>query len=149
MKRPPVHDDQVRVFASMAMNSTPRELIRTYTEAFQAGNIEVIAQCFHDDAAIVGSQDGLFIATNRATFLRFWRDMGLAQANSKPRKIEPVWEEQHGNLACACVTESFSGSRILCYLTMIKTEGGWKFISRSFVGHEVEEPPASQTKQNR
>ena len=125
------------------MTDTIKELIQAYVTAFAIGDTATLERCFHKDATIVGKQDGVFIATDRATFLSFLKNLGLGQATTGRCQVEPIWEDRQGSLAVACIVEKVLDSKVLCYQTMIKTDEGWKFLSRSFLGYDGD--PSSNT----
>jgi hypothetical protein len=120
------------------MAETIKELLQIYIAAFSIGDFDAIERCFHKDATIVGKQDGVFIATDRSTFLLFLKNLGLGKAGPELCQVEPIWEDRQGNLAVACIVEKVRDSKVLCYQTLIKTHEGWKFLSRSFLGYDDE-----------
>ena len=120
------------------MADTTQELMQNYMDALAIGDMAILERCFHKDATIIGKQDGVFIATDRATFLSLIRNLGLRHANFGRYNVEPIWEDRQGNLAVACIVEKVLDSKVLCYQTMIKTDEGWKFLSRSFLGYDGE-----------
>lgn len=116
------------------MNDTPQDLVTTYHNAVLTGNVLNLERCFHKDAAIIGVQDGLFVSADRSTFLRFFVSQMERYASPEWRTVNTQWIEQRERLAIACFVERISETRSLSYHTMLMTEEGWKFITKSFSG---------------
>lgn len=122
------------------MHKTPQSLVSSYCAAFSVGDLATIERCFHKDASIIGTQDGLFVTANRATYLTFLRGMGLARPTAEDREVQAAWEERQGRIATVCLIETLVGSKTVAHLSMLKTSEGWKFISKSFIAY----PPGGQ-----
>ena len=89
-----IHVEDSHVGLREIMTGTVKELIQTYMAAFAVGDTATIEHCFHKDAKIVGKQDGVFVATDRATFVSFLESVGLGQAAVGPCQVEPIWEDR-------------------------------------------------------
>lgn len=123
------------------MGKTASDLIDRYVSALRAGDLAALESCFHKDAAIIGTQDGLFVTADRSVFMGFLRGVGLDRHTLDRPYVQKIWENRQGKIGVACLLEQFAGAKTLVYATMLQTAEGWKFISRSFVAHDPDEFP--------
>lgn len=123
------------------MKQSPTELIQSYTNAFDSGDLQALTRCFHDEASIVGTHYGILVSANRSMYIEFLGAMGVGQLLAGRSCVNRVWNEIQGEIAVACLIEELAGCTILAYATMIATLEGWKFISKSFHAYEEGQTP--------
>lgn len=119
------------------MGKTAEELIDVYTAAFMTGDLAALKDCFHKDATIIGTQDGLFVTADRSVYTGFLARMGVGKSMAGRPVVYKIWENQHGKIAVSCLVEELAGARTVAYATMLQTADGWKLISKSFVAQEA------------
>lgn len=124
------------------MGNTTAGLIDTYTTAFTTGDLAALEGCFHKDAAIIGTQDGLFVTADRSVYVGFLGGMGLGTSRTGKATVQKVWENRQGRIAVVCLVEELAGARTIAYATMLQTADGWKLISKSFVAQDAPETAA-------
>lgn len=124
------------------MGKTASGLIDTYTAAFAAGDLAALEGCFQENAAIIGTQDGLFVTADRFVYLGFLGGMGIGTSRTGKSAVQKVWENRLGSIAVACLVEELAGARTIAYATMPQTADGWKLISKSFVAQDAPETAA-------
>lgn len=82
----------------------------------------------HDGAAIFGFEEGLFIRSDRQTFMSYARMMRNHQQSR--RTVE--WRHVNGRIASACLVESHGSDSRVSLLTMMQFDTGWKIITKTF-----------------
>lgn len=103
------------------MSRTVGELIDTYVAALTTGDLTTLKGCFHKDAAIIGTQDGLFVTADRSVYVGFLGETGLGKPVTHTPCVHRIWENSQGKIAVACFVEQFSGAITVVYATMLQT----------------------------
>ena len=111
-----------------------RKVVQQYIEGTYQGNVQALKQCFHAKAVMNGYfQDQLLLGGPEPFFENIENNPSMAEAGA-PYKGEIVYVDVVGKVAGVTIRETgFAGTMAFTdYFQLIKDQGEWKIISKTF-----------------
>ena len=104
--------------------------IGLYFKGHETGNGAYFTQAFHEDAKLFWVRDGKLNQRTSEEFAS--RARGSAAADEDQRKRRIVNIDISGDAAVAKVELDYPGALIYDYMSMLKIEGEWKIVNKTF-----------------
>lgn len=112
-----------------------------YLNALHDGNVEGLARAFAPTSALYASADGAAMALaiepwlDRVRNRKSARDSGY-EARNQIHSIEVV-----GGMAMAKVSSEFPPKRFTDFLSLVRTNEGWRIAAKTYDAEDVPEAP--------
>ncbi len=110
------------------------EVASVYYDGMIRGDESLLARAFHPRACIVGNEDGELYWKNLAEFIVECKEYAAEQGPGQ-------WRVDHlsleGDTALVTVGGDFAGVWYSDDLSMLKVDGQWCIVHKTFYGHPV------------
>ncbi len=110
-----------------------RETIGHYFAGHETGDGSHFTQAFHEDAKLFWIRDGELNQRTSTEFAAGARGEPADDEDQRKRRIVNI--DISGNAAVVKVELDYPGVLIHDYMSMLKTEDGWKIVNKTFVVH--------------
>jgi hypothetical protein len=104
-------------------------VVRSYVEGMIKGDAAMLERAFHPKMSEIGHFQGELMWNNRAQFV------GLCQEAATP-DAQPSWKILNlsvaGDIASVHVEDDWAGLSFDDYLLLLKTEGRWQIVTKTF-----------------
>ncbi|MFZ0449936.1 MAG: nuclear transport factor 2 family protein [Desulfatiglandaceae bacterium] len=111
-----------------------RKVVQQYIDATYQGDANALRNCFHPKAVMTGYlQDQFLLGTPDPFFEEIEKNPSMAEGGA-PYKGEIRFIDVVGNVASVTIKETgFAGTMAFTdYFHLIKVQGEWKIISKTF-----------------
>jgi hypothetical protein len=113
--------------------------LENYIKAHATGDGEYIRRAFHTEAKVMFTADGKFNQWSAEEFAARFTGKPAADEAKRRRSFEVI--DVAGNAAIAKVVLDYPAVKFTDYMTLLKIDGEWKIINKSFYA-EQKTPPA-------
>jgi hypothetical protein len=111
-------------------SETPSEPLAAYTKAHETGNGDFIRQSFHKDARIFGYMRGNFVSWSVEEYAARFSGKPADDEAQRKRSIEII--DLTADAAVGKVTLDYPTVRFTDYMALLKVNGAWKIMNKSF-----------------
>lgn len=108
-----------------------RQAIEYYFQGHATGNGEHFKKAFHPDAKLFWMRDGQFAQRTSAEYIAGASGKPAPDEAQRKRTIASI--DITGNAAVAKVVLDYPQSRFTDYMSLLKIDGEWKIVNKTFV----------------
>lgn len=120
-------------------SSALRSVVADYLEGMIYGDADQLRLAFHPSAVAAGHFEGRFYLSLRDAFIAEWLALAtLPRGTPFVSQIEMI--DVTGDVAVVKVTDTCFGDDYTDYLTLTKTEGAWRILSKAWFVHPAAGP---------
>jgi hypothetical protein len=124
----------LRARAENAEEAGVRATIENYFRGHATGDGEYFKRAFHPDAKLFFIRDGKLTTRTSAEYIAGASGKAPADEAQRKRRIESV--DITGNAAVVKVTLDYPGVRFTDYMSMLKIDGEWKIVNKTFYAEQ-------------
>lgn len=107
-----------------------RAPLENYLKGHATGNPDFMRKAFHTDGNLLFIRDGKFTTRSFAEYIAGMNGKPAPDEDKRRRWIETV--ETAGNAAVGKIILDYPGARFVDYMTLLKINGEWKIVNKSF-----------------
>ncbi len=104
--------------------------VENYIKGQETGDGEYIKKAFHTEGNMIFVRDGKYMTRSFAEYIKGFTGKPAADEKDRKRTIESI--DVVGNAAVAKVILDYPTVKFTAYFTLLKIEGEWKIINKSF-----------------
>ena len=112
--------------------------LENYLKAQATGNGDFIRQAFHAETKVMSLRDGKFNQMSAQEFAAFFKGTPAPDEAKRKRTFEIL--DVAGNAAIAKVVLDYPNVKFTDYMTLLKIDGEWKIINKSFYAEPKQQP---------
>lgn len=112
--------------------------LENYLQAQATGNGDFIRKAFHADARIMAFRDGKMTNLSVEEFAERFNGKAAEDEMKRKRTIESI--DISGNAAIAKVVLDYPTVKFTDYMSLLKINGEWKIVNKSFFAEVKEQP---------
>ena len=116
--------------AQSAEEAAVRETIENYFRGHATGNGEYFKKAFHPDAKLFWIRDGQLSERTSADYIAGASGKPAPDEAKRKRRIESI--DITGNAGIVKVSLDYPDAHIIDYMSMLKVNGEWKIINKTF-----------------
>ena len=120
--------------AENAEEAAVRATIENYFRGHATGDGEYFKRAFHTDAKLFWIRDGKLSTRTSAEYIAGASGKAPADEAQRKRRIESV--DITGNAAIVKVTLDYPAVRFTDYMSMLKIDGEWKIVNKTFYAEQ-------------
>jgi hypothetical protein len=110
--------------------------LENYFKAQATDNADLVRRAFHAEGKLMFISEGKFTQWSVEDFAKFFVGKPRPDENKRKRSFEIL--DVAGNVAIAKVTLDFPNINYTDYMTLLKIDGEWKIINKTFYGESKE-----------
>ena len=122
--------NSISTYSESADLEAIRDTIGLYFKGHATGDGDYFRQAFHEDAKLFWMRDGKLNQLSSADFAA--RANGTPPADEADRHRRIVNIDVSGNAAVVKVELDYPGALIYDYMSMLKVDGEWKIVNKTF-----------------
>jgi len=104
--------------------------LENYIKGHETGDGEYMKKAFHTEGNMIFVRDGKYMTRSFAEYIRGFTGKPAADEKDRKRSIEAI--DVVGNAAVAKVILDYPTVKFTDYFTLLKIDGEWKIINKSF-----------------
>ena len=104
--------------------------LENYLRGHATGNAEFMRRAFHTEGNLIFLRDGKYTTLSFADYIARMEGKPAADEHLRKRWIESV--DVAGNSAVGKIILDYPSARITDYMTLLKINGEWKIVNKSF-----------------
>ena len=104
--------------------------VENYIKGHETGDGEYMKKAFHTEGNMIFVRDGKYMTRSFAEYIKGFTGKPAADEKDRKRSIESI--DVVGNAAVAKVILDYPTVKFTDYFTLLKIEGEWKIINKSF-----------------
>lgn len=104
--------------------------VENYIKGHETGDGEYMKKAFHTEGNMIFVRDGKYMTRSFAEYIKGFTGKPAADEKDRKRTIEAI--DVVGNAAVAKVILDYPTVKFTDYFTLLKIEGEWKIINKSF-----------------
>jgi hypothetical protein len=135
-------------FAQDSEKAAVRVPLENYIKAHATGDPEYARKAFHTEGNMTFIRDGKFTSETIDSFIkRAFTGKPAADEDKRQggRKIDAV--DVNGNAAVAKIVLDYPNVKFVDYMTLLKINGEWKIVNKSFYAEPKQQPAPAQKSQ--
>ncbi|HLL16547.1 MAG TPA: nuclear transport factor 2 family protein [Pyrinomonadaceae bacterium] len=117
--------------AEQAEEAAVRQAIEHYFRGHATGDGRHFQKVFHPEAKLFWMRDGKFAQRTSAEYIAGASGKPAPDERERKRSIESI--DITGNAAVVKVLLDYPSARLTDYMSMLKIEGEWKIVNKTFV----------------
>jgi len=118
--------------------SAARVPLENYLRGHATGDPEFMRKAFHTEGSLIFIRDGKYTTRSFADYIAGMSGKPAPDEEKRKRWIESV--DVSGNAAFGKIVLDYPTVRFVDYMTLLKINGEWKIVNKTFV-HTGGEPP--------
>ena len=131
----------------MSTNEQFESVVDNYYNGMYRGDPELIRKAFHPEARLQGVIAGKsFYGLTRDNFCKFVTLMPTPADKDDPHDVKFEVLDLTGAQAALKITDYVFGVWFVDYLSLLKTEDGWKVVNKTYYADEMPEAPEAAAK---
>ena len=107
-------------------------VVEAYFEGLYLSDTKRLERAFHPSARIMGYDEGKLIDNPIDTFIAFVGRVTPPAEEGEAFDMEIVSVDIQGSAAAVKVADLYKGLRFTDYLSLLKIDGTWKIVSKTF-----------------
>jgi hypothetical protein len=128
--------------AQSAEKDAVRVPLENYIKAHATGDPEFARKAFHTEGNLIWIRDGKYTTRSFAEFIAGFNGKPAPDEDKRKRAIESV--DIAGNAAVARIVLDYPTVKFVDYMTLLKINGEWKIVNKSFYAEPKQQPAAAQ-----
>lgn len=124
-----------------AENAAARVPLENYLKGHATGDPEFMKKAFHADGKLIFVRDGKYSTRTFAEYIAGMSGKPAADEAKRKRWIESV--DVAGNAAVGKIILDYPTVRFVDYMTLLKIDGEWKIVNKSFFAEPKPQAPAA------
>ena len=104
--------------------------LENYIKGHETGDGEYMKKAFHTEGNMIFVRDGKYMTRSFAEYIKGFTGKPAADEKDRKRSIEAI--DVVGNAAVAKVILDYPTVKFTDYFTLLKIDGEWKIINKSF-----------------
>ena len=129
-----------KVWADEKEKVAARVPLENYLKGQATGNPEFMRKAFHTEGNMTFIRDGKYMSRNFTDFINGFTGKPAPEEEKRKRWIESV--EVTGDAAIGKVILDYPSGKFTDYFTMLKIDGEWKIVNKSFYFEPKAKPAA-------
>lgn len=125
-------------FAQNSDEAGIRHTIDYYFQGHATGDGEYMRKAFHTDARLFFIRDGKYSQLALAEYIARFDGKPAADEAQRKRRIESI--DISGNAAIVKVSLDYPNAQITDYMSMLKIDGEWKIVNKTFYSKPRQQP---------
>jgi hypothetical protein len=122
-------------------------VVENYYNAMYRGEPELIRKAFHPEARLQGIMEGQsFHGLTRENFCKFVTLMPTPADKGDPHDVKFEVLDITGAQAVLKITDYVFGVWFVDYLSLLKTEDGWKIVNKTYYADKLPDAPEDAKK---
>jgi hypothetical protein len=109
-------------------------VVRDYLDGMIFANAEQLRRAFHPDARVIGHFRGRLEWSSLEEFIADCIKAGSAPVN-EPYYWEILSADVTGDMAVIKLTDDYLGIRFTDYLSLLRHDGRWQIVNKTFYAH--------------
>ena len=130
-------------FAQDTEKAAVRLPLENYIKGHETGDGEYMKKAFHTEGNLIFIRDGKYTTRSFAEYIAGFSGKPAADEAKRKRAIESI--DVAGNAAIARIVLDYPAVKFVDYMTLLKINGEWKIVNKSFYA-EPKQQPAAATK---
>ncbi len=107
-------------------------VIDDYFQGMYHSDTERLTRAFHADARIAGHDEGKLIDNPIDRYIAFIGRVSAPADDGEPFEMEVLSVDIQGTAAAVKVADLYKGLRFTDYLSLLKIDGNWKIVAKTF-----------------
>ena len=112
--------------------------VENYIKGHETGDGEYIKKAFHTEGNMIFVRDGKYMTRSFAEYIKGFTGKPAADEKDRKRSIESI--DVVGNAAVAKVILDYPTVKFTDYFTLLKIDGEWKIVNKSFNAEQKTKP---------
>ena len=125
-------DESVNQLPSNPELSLVRAAVQDYFEGMYRGDVDRLSRAFHPNAMLYGYRDGTFTELHMDEWLDRVAKRSIPAQTGEPFDMTIESIDLTGNVGNVKVRDLYMGLRFTDYLNMVKFEGRWQIVNKTF-----------------
>ncbi len=134
----------VSAFAQGSEKDSVRVPLENYIKGQETGDPEYMKKAFHTEGNLIFIRDGKYSTRSFADYIAGMSGKPAADESKRKRSIESI--DVAGNAAVARIVLDYPTTRFVDYMTLLKINGEWKIVNKSFYAEPKQQQPAAAPK---
>ena len=131
-------------FGQASEKDAVRVPLENYIKGHETGDAEYMKKAFHTEGNLIFVRDGKYTTRSFAEYIGGMSGKPAADEAKRKRAIESI--DFAGNAAVARIILDYPTVKFVDYMTLLKINGEWKIVNKSFFAEPRQQPPAAATK---
>ena len=118
------------VSAQESEKAAVRVPLENYIKGHETGDGEFMKKAFHTEGNLIFVREGKYTTRSFAEYIKGFDGKPAADEKDRKRVIESI--DVAGNAAVARVILDYPAVKFVDYFTLLKIDGEWKIVNKSF-----------------
>jgi hypothetical protein len=119
--------------------------LENYIKGHETGDGEYMKKAFHTEGHLMFIRDGKYTTRSFADYISGFSGKPAADEAKRKRAIESI--DVAGNAAVARIVLDYPTTKFVDYMTLLKINGEWKIVNKSFYAEPKQQPAAANRSQ--
>ncbi len=128
-------------FAQDSEKAAVRVPLENYIKGHETGDAEYMKKAFHTEGNLIFIRDGKYATRSFADYIAGMSGKPAADEAKRKRSIDAI--DVVGNAAVARITLDYPTVKFVDYMTLLKINGEWKIVNKSFFAEPRQQPAAA------
>jgi len=134
----------VGVYTQASEKDSVRVPLENYIKGHETGDGEYMKKAFHTEGNLIFVRDGKYATRSFADYIVGMSGKPAADESKRKRSIETI--DVAGNAAVARIILDYPTVKFVDYMTLLKINGEWKIVNKSFYAEPKQQQPAAPPK---
>lgn len=135
----------VGAFAQASEKDAVRLSLENYIKGHETGDAEYMRKAFHTEGNLIFIRDGKYSTRSFAEYIGGMPGKPANDESKRKRAIESI--DVAGNAAMARIILDYPTVKFVDYMTLLKINGEWKIVNKSFYAEPKQQPAAAPKSQ--
>ncbi len=118
--------------------------LENYIKGHETGDAEYMKKAFHTEGNLIWIRDGKYTTRSFAEYIAGMSGKPAADESKRKRSIDAI--DVVGNAAVARITLDYPTTKFVDYMSLLKINGEWKIVNKSFYAEPKAQPAAAAPK---
>ena len=132
-------------FAQASEKDAVRLSLENYIKGHETGDAEYMRKAFHTEGNLIFIRDGKYSTRSFAEYIGGMSGKPADDESKRKRAIESI--DVAGNAAMARIILDYPTVKFVDYMTLLKINGEWKIVNKSFYAEPKQQPAAAPKSQ--
>lgn len=114
--------------------------LENYIKGHETGDAEYMKKAFHTEGNLIWIRDGKYTTRSFAEYIAGMSGKPAADESKRKRSIDAI--DVFGNAAVARITLDYPATKFVDYMSLLKINGEWKIVNKSFYAEPKTQPAA-------
>ena len=132
-------------FSQASEKDAVRLSLENYIKGHETGDAEYMRKAFHTEGNLIFIRDGKYSTRSFAEYIGGMSGKPADDESKRKRAIESI--DVAGNAAMARIILDYPTVKFVDYMTLLKINGEWKIVNKSFYAEPKQQPAAAPKSQ--